>query len=129
MAGLSVRHPQRKSLRLALLKRSSSRAIGVPLLALLSQSRAARRNSERRDDCNSRNLHSEFSLYSGFSSCLFLCSISKIRIDIDHISASIPLAWGRWARQTSDHEVKPTIGPYLLAMLHIIVNHHDGGGR
>ena len=34
-------------------------------MALLSQSRAAYRNSERRDDCNSRNPHSEVSLYSG----------------------------------------------------------------
>src|SRR5215475_8692993 len=91
MAGLSVRHPQRKSLRLALLKRSNNRAIGGSLLALLSQSRAACRNSERRDDCNSRKLHSEFSFYSGLSSCLFLCSIGKIRIDIDHIYASIGL--------------------------------------
>jgi hypothetical protein len=52
-AGLPVHQPQPKSLRLALFKRSTSQAIGVCIMALLSQSRAAYRNSERRDDCNS----------------------------------------------------------------------------
>jgi hypothetical protein len=45
-----VHQPQPKSLRLALFKRSTSQAIGVSLMALLSQSRAAYRNNERRDD-------------------------------------------------------------------------------
>jgi hypothetical protein len=72
VAGLSVRHAQRKSLRLALPKRSNNRAIGGSLMAHLSQSLAAYRNSERRDDCNSRNPHGEVSLYSDLSSCLFI---------------------------------------------------------
>jgi hypothetical protein len=54
MAGLSAWHHQRESLRLTLLKGSNNRAISGSM-ALLSQSRAAYRNSERRDDCNSRN--------------------------------------------------------------------------
>jgi hypothetical protein len=78
MAGLSVRQPQRKSLRLALLKRSNNRGIGGSLLALLSQSRAAYRNSERRSDCNSRNPHSKVSLYSSLSSASQTCNICDV---------------------------------------------------
>jgi hypothetical protein len=83
MAGLSVRHPHSNSLRLALLKGSNQRPIGGSLLALLSQSRAAYRNRERRDDCNSRNPHSEVSHYSVSRPAYLLSSLRRTRIDID----------------------------------------------
>jgi hypothetical protein len=41
MAGLSMRHPQRNGLRLALPKRPNGGPIGSPFLTLLSQSQAA----------------------------------------------------------------------------------------
>jgi hypothetical protein len=81
MACLPVRHPQRLSLRLALLKSSNKRAKGG---SLLSKSWAAYRNSERRDDCNSRNPRGEFSLYySGLAPCYLLSPLGITRIDID----------------------------------------------
>jgi hypothetical protein len=73
MASLSVRHPQRNSLRLALLERSNKRAVGGSLLSLLSsQSRAAYRDSKRPDDRNGRNSHGTVSSVRALLPCLFV---------------------------------------------------------